>query len=152
MAHIHEKIDFSVSVYIVNEDAVLLHLHKTGWWLPVGGHIELNEDPNQAALRELKEESGLDVELIGDRSYFDKDKYEKELIPPRFMNRHYIKLGEPHEHVDLTYFAKAKNRWVHSEEKLEYRWFTKKDLEEGNLLPRVRFYARTALEELGSKK
>lgn len=30
-------------------------------WLGVGGHIELDEDPNQAALREVKEEVGLAV-------------------------------------------------------------------------------------------
>ena len=35
--------------------------------LPLGGHIELHEDPEQAALREAKEESGLEVELLGER-------------------------------------------------------------------------------------
>ncbi len=60
MAHLHEKIDFTASVYIVREGKVLLHKHKKlGIWLPPGGHIEPEEDPNQAALREAKEESGL---------------------------------------------------------------------------------------------
>jgi len=68
MAHIHEKIDFTVAIFVVHDARVLLILHrKLGKWLPLGGHIELDEDPEIAALREAKEESGLDVELIGER-------------------------------------------------------------------------------------
>ena len=49
MAHIHEKIDFTTSVFIVRNGKVLLHKHKKlGIWLQPGGHIELDEDPNQA--------------------------------------------------------------------------------------------------------
>src|SRR3989344_1951021 len=35
-------------------------------WLSVGGHIEHDEDPSQAAIREVKEEVGLDVKLFDD--------------------------------------------------------------------------------------
>ena len=56
MAHIHEKIDFTVEVFVVYQDKVLLRKHdKYGMWLSVGGHIELDEDPNETALREVKE-------------------------------------------------------------------------------------------------
>lgn len=66
MPHLHEKIDFVSSVYIVNGDAVLLRKHdKYKMWLPPGGHIELDEDPSEAAIREAKEEVGLDVTLSG---------------------------------------------------------------------------------------
>ena len=68
MAHIHEKIDFTVAIFVVHDAKVLLILHrKLGKWLPLGGHIELDEDPEIAARREAKEESGLDVELLGER-------------------------------------------------------------------------------------
>lgn len=151
MPHIHEKIDFTASVYIVNGDAVFLHLHKkTGHWLPVGGHVEPGEDPNETALREVREEAGLDIELVGDRSYFGEDKKERDLLPPRFLNRHFFKLGEAHEHVDFTYFARSKNRDARPEEDTEYKWFTKEDLERADLLPRIRFAALTALNEIGS--
>lgn len=54
MAHIHEKIDFTVEVFVVFQNKVLLRKHdKYKIWLSVGGHIELDEDPNQAALREV---------------------------------------------------------------------------------------------------
>ena len=61
MPHIHNKIDFTVEVFIVYDNKVLLRKHdKYGMWLSVGGHIELDEDSNQAALREVKEEVGLE--------------------------------------------------------------------------------------------
>jgi 8-oxo-dGTP pyrophosphatase MutT (NUDIX family) len=59
MAHIHEKIDFTVDVFVVYRNKVLLRMHeKYHQWLAVGGHVELDEDPNQAALREVLEELG----------------------------------------------------------------------------------------------
>ena len=68
MAHIHEKIDFTVAIVVVHEGKVLLiHHRKLDKWLPVGGHIELDEDPEQAALREAREEIRLEVELLGGR-------------------------------------------------------------------------------------
>ena len=68
MAHIHEKIDFTVAIFVVHDGKVLLiHHRRLDKWLPLGGHIELDEDPEIAALREAKEESGLEVELIGER-------------------------------------------------------------------------------------
>ena len=61
MAHIHEKIDFTTSVYIVHAGKVLLRMHdKYHMWSGPGGHVDLHEDPNQAAVRECKEEVGLD--------------------------------------------------------------------------------------------
>ena len=47
MPHIHEKIDFTVEVFIVHKDTVLLRMHdKVKKWLGPGGHIELHEDPS----------------------------------------------------------------------------------------------------------
>ena len=68
MPHIHDKIDFTVAIFVVQQAQVLLVHHRAlDKWLPLGGHIELDEDPEQAALREVREESGLDVELLGER-------------------------------------------------------------------------------------
>jgi hypothetical protein len=53
MSHLHEKIDFTVEVFVVSGDAVLLRKHdKYKIWLGVGGHIELDEEPTQAAVRD----------------------------------------------------------------------------------------------------
>lgn len=57
MPHIHDLIDFTVAAYIVNNGKVALVNHlQLKRWMPVGGHIELNEDPEEALFREIKEE------------------------------------------------------------------------------------------------
>ena len=151
MPHIHEKIDFTVEVFIVCKNRVLLRKHdKYGIWLSVGGHIELNEDPNEAAIREVKEEVGIDIKLTGKPIMFKDERY-KELIPPKFLNRHYI--NEAHEHVTLVYFAGSEKDTVIPSEKektKEWKWFTAEELdnEEYELKDSIRFYAKAALKEL----
>lgn len=50
------------SAIVVGPRGVVLHLHKRmGLWLQPGGHIDSGESPASAALRETKEETGLDV-------------------------------------------------------------------------------------------
>jgi 8-oxo-dGTP pyrophosphatase MutT (NUDIX family) len=57
---------FTVAVFVVWEGKVLLHRHrKLGMWLPPGGHIEEGELPDEAAVREVWEETGVRVELAG---------------------------------------------------------------------------------------
>ncbi len=58
--------DFTVAVFVVHRDRVLLHFHqKLQRWLPPGGHIEPNELPDEAALREVMEETGVACRLTG---------------------------------------------------------------------------------------
>ena len=154
MPHIHDKIDFTVEVFVVHENKVLLRKHdKYGIWLSIGGHIELNEDPNEAAVREVKEEMGLSIKLSDTLLPFEEhtEKY-KELIPPKFLNRHLI--NDNHEHITLTYFATSETDEVKlsDEEKSEaWKWFSMEELDGKvyDLREHVRFYAEKALEELG---
>ena len=44
----------------------LLVLHHAGHWAPPKGHIEEGEDEQMTARREIKEETCLDVEMIGE--------------------------------------------------------------------------------------
>ncbi len=152
MPHINDKIDFTVEVYVVYQNKVLLRKHdKYKIWLSVGGHIELDEDPNQAALREVKEEVNLDVVLFDNRILkIDNLKY-KELIPPKFLNRHYI--NDNHEHITMVYFAVSKTDEIKSSEEEkseEIKWFTKKEIDEDKfeLKEDIKFYAKEALREL----
>ena len=152
MAHIHEKIDFTATVFVVFKDKVLVRKHdKYGIWLGVGGHIELDEDPNQAAVREVKEEVGLDVVLVGNPKPegLGSGKYQ-ELLPPKFLNRHFV--NDLHEHVDLIYFATSESDHVIPENTTdEWHWFSKEDLERNEQGIRVDIlnYAKAALAELG---
>lgn len=157
MSHIHDKIDFTAEVFVVYQDKVLLRMHdKYKRWLGVGGHIELDEDPNQAAVREVKEEVGLDVVLADGSRPFQRDTRDyHELIPPRFLNRHHV--SDAHEHITLTYFAHANTDQVavpdNHEKSDEWKWFTVGELEENKqgVPEAIRHYALRALEELGEK-
>ena len=58
--------DWAVAVFVVWGDRVMLHRHpKLRRWLPCGGHVEPNELPIDAAVREVFEESGVRIRLIG---------------------------------------------------------------------------------------
>jgi len=55
----------TVTGFLTHEGRVLLHWHQRNQlWLPMGGHIEPNEDPIEAVLREVEEESGVAAELM----------------------------------------------------------------------------------------
>ena len=72
MPHIHTEAgqhDHTVSAYIVRldrkEPALLLHTHKLlKVYLQFGGHVELDENPWQAIIHEIAEESGYDMSQL----------------------------------------------------------------------------------------
>src|SRR5271170_3505939 len=153
MAHIHEKIDFTVAIFVVRDAKVLLVLHrKLGKWLPLGGHIELEEDPEMAALREAKEESGLDVELLGERPP-TTGPGTRALIAPRFLDIH--RITDTHEHIGMIYWARPRNGAVRlsATEHYEIRWFSSDDLEKVRppMSAAVKWYCRQALKEVEDK-
>ena len=107
MPHLHEKIDFTVSIFIVKDQKVLFIFHKQlNRWLPIGGHIELDENPEQAAIREAKEESGLDVELVGERSPLEKQEGFIPLLQPAYMDIHRINPSDSDGRKFLEKFGK----------------------------------------------
>lgn len=152
MPHIHERIDFAADVFIVHGNKVLLRKHdKYKIWLGVGGHIELDEDPNHAAVREAKEEVGLDIVLAGKAKKFKDPHDGEELIVPAFLNRHPI--NDSHEHISFIYFATSKSAdFVQGPDEIsdEIRWFTRDDLDNPKfgIGERIKHYAKRALEEL----
>ena len=150
------KIDLVVAGYIYDKNKVLLiHHRKLDMWLPVGGHIQKNETPDDALLREIKEEVGLDVVLAdGLRPFTKETSGYKELIPPMFLNRN--RISDTHEHVTLTYFARAETdrlAILDHEKSAEIKWFTRSDLEknEYGIKEAIRQYALRALDVLGEK-
>ena len=149
--HIHEKIDFTVAIFVVREGKVLLvHHRKLNKWLPLGGHIELDEDPEQAALREAREESGFEVELIGERPPTTGEG-TRALIGPRFLDIH--RISETHEHIGMIYWARPKqgSLTLAEEEHHDIRWCSHAEL--GDLQPplneAVEWYCHKAIEEIG---
>ena len=150
MAHIHEKIDFTVAIFVVHKGKLLLIHHRNlNKWLPVGGHVELDEDPETAALREAKEESGLDVELLGERPP-TTEPGTRALIAPRYLDIH--RITDTHQHIGMMYWARPKHGTLtlSASEHHDIRWCAAADL--NNLQPpmtaAVKWYCRAALSEV----
>ena len=99
---------FTSTVFVVFEDKIALHWHnKVKMWLPPGGHVEENEDPVQTALRECREEMGIDVDIISNHSYKFTDPKLSNIYPPETILIESVedkKIG-PHQHIDFIYFA-----------------------------------------------
>ena len=150
MAHIHFKIDFTSAIFVVQDGRVLLVHHRNlKKWLPLGGHIELDEDPETAALREAKEESGLDVELIGERPP-TTGPGTRALIAPRFLDIH--RITDTHEHIGMIYWARPKGGTVTlaPAEHHDIRWCAPADFDslQPPLSDAVRWYCLKAIEEI----
>ena len=161
MAHLHEKIDFTVAIFIVHDGKVLLiHHRKLDKWLPLGGHIELDEDPEQAAVREAKEESGLDVELLGERPPTTSPG-TRALIAPRFLDIH--RISDTHEHIGMIYWARPAAAppghpmsqghvaaTLAAEEHHDIRWCGVEDLEKLSppMSDAVKWYCHQAIQEI----
>jgi len=149
MPHINELYDYTVTAFIVNSSKRVLLVNHPRYkkWIPIGGHIELDEDPEQALYREIKEETGLDdVEILSSKPKI-KSPGSKFLITPNYVDVH--EANPPHKHISFTYFAKTKNKnFIISDEHDDMRWFTAEDLnnERYALTPSVKFYAIEAMK------
>jgi ADP-ribose pyrophosphatase YjhB (NUDIX family) len=97
---------FTVATFVVGDGQLLLHFHaKLHLWLPPGGHVEPDELPDEAAVREVFEETAIRVELIGERGV--DVAYPRQLVRPVGIQLERIGAGEGyHEHIDLIYFAR----------------------------------------------
>ncbi|MBI2019330.1 NUDIX domain-containing protein [Candidatus Daviesbacteria bacterium] len=138
------KKHFTATAYIAakinGEFRVLLHRHKKlNLWLGIGGHIEKDENPVEAVIREIKEETCLEVALIGDK-LFKVDDVEELIRPVALLEEHLppYKSEPAHYHIDLIYFAICKNpQKIKMAE--EFNWFSKKDLQKLKLEKEVRY-------------
>ncbi len=103
---------FTATGFVVDGSRTLLHWHqRLQQWMPPGGHIEADEDPVQAVLREIREETGLTAEVIqlnATLAFATPDQLPApyaillEDIPPR-------EAEDNHQHIDLIYFCRPVN-------------------------------------------
>ena len=127
---------FTATGFVVHDDHVALHWHaKVRAWLPPGGHIARNEDPVQAVIREIREEAGLNTEVVSVDPPFDLD-YPSQVTPPLTIMVEDIQdpIEGHHQHIDMIYVC----RLVGPAGPLNdgWRWVSKEQLASGAPLER----------------
>lgn len=128
---------FCASAFVINptDKKILLVKHKKNRrWTQPGGHIENDETPEEAALREVYEETGIKIKLLGDR--FPR---EEDFIRPLGIQRNRHSNGDTH--VDIIYAAVPVNQTnvvCQHEEANDVRWFARNELENIDCFPDIR--------------
>ncbi len=139
--------DLAATVFVAWRGRLLMHRHrKLGMWLPCGGHVEPHELPDDAAVREVLEESGVHVELVGERA-LDLPT-PRQLLRPRGVQLETIR--EDHEHIDLIYFGRPVEPYdgTLSADEEGLGWYDAASLENLALTDEVRAWTELALAEL----
>jgi ADP-ribose pyrophosphatase YjhB (NUDIX family) len=140
--------DFTATTFVVQGGRTLLLRHKKlGLWLPPGGHIDPDELPDDAARREVLEESGLEVELISPRSRLGDVPV---LSRPECILLEDI--SDDHQHIDLIYFARVTggSLTISDSEADGYRWCTSDELEAGDIHEDIRRLGQQAISKVTS--
>ena len=106
----HTKASASVSIFLSDPEGRLLMVQDIdqygGKWSPIAGFVDVvfNEEPEAAAIREAKEELGLDIrldELIGVWHYYADDN--KEAVAYGKTNPSTEGADKAHMHIGYSY-------------------------------------------------
>lgn len=104
--------EFTATVYVLNESReALLFVRRRkppflGYYLPPGGHLERNETPDEAALREVKEETGYSIRLLSStsRESLEEDGVQVLAYPIAIQLE---PIDEEHDHIDFVYLGQV---------------------------------------------
>lgn len=141
------KTDLTVGVCILHDNTVLLVKHaRLGKWLLPGGHVEPGEMPSDAAVREVREETSLEIKFSDYGPVKETHDTTEKMPVPFDVNRHNV--GD-HDHYNMSYLATmVSGTPTKSEESTDIGWFGKEQIAHMDNIPEnVRAVALFCLEK-----
>ena len=139
----------TATVYVVRGDEVLLHWHKKyDTWFPLGGHIEKNEFPPEAAIREAREEAGIEISLHPTEVAPAIDVGRVGRIPAPFCL--YQEEGREEEFFDFIFIGHTDATELRPElnESCVFEWFSEEKLLTSDVKPHIKNTALAVLAHL----
>ncbi|MFW6029817.1 MAG: NUDIX hydrolase [Halanaerobiales bacterium] len=132
---------FTASGFIFYKDRVLLLKHKKyNKWLYPGGHVKKDETPEEALYREVYEETGLLVTILGTKNTNIDSMYIKSQYTPFQVLIQLVDIPkeEKHYHIDFIYLCSTKSKDISNIDKNEVEecnWFSLNEAKKLALFP-----------------
>ena len=142
---------FCASAFVINpnDKKILLVKHSDyDKWLQPGGHIEEDETPEEAAIREVYEETGVKITLLGE--HFPR---EDDLIRPLGVQCNRKENGN--RFIDIIYAGMPNNLEAplkKNDESIEIGWFSRNELDRLPIFPDVKITMDYVLRNYFSEK
>lgn len=137
---------YTASIVLRSEEethrVLLVHHQKLGVWMPPGGHIEALENPLETGVREVMEETGIDISPYLPQPRTLDERAVAIPLPQYFFEELIEAHGDqpPHAHLDFIYVVNIpyQEPLLEKTEHHAIRWFTKKELDSVTLFHNVR--------------
>ena len=109
---------FTATGIVFNSENKILMVHhnKLQVWLPPGGHIDENELPDDAVIREIFEETGVNAKIMPHKQELGFSDGCRELEAPFIILLEDIEGNGTHNHIDMVYICKALSEDLHPQE------------------------------------
>ena len=149
------KRDFTATGYVINptKTKILVVFHKKlQKWIPAGGHIEPNELPHEAALREVFEETGVSAQILSDDPDIELNGIIDCQIPRPYSILYQVipqsSKDQEHIHVDFIYtmMAAESELKISSTEVTDVKWLTKNEILALNCFDSVKGFVKNYLK------